>query len=67
MCFGTKILITKNTHAHVEPVIKKGLLGRFELDELAYVKVKGKEIEVKILALKALKQQEIPPHVDVIP
>jgi len=50
----------------VEPVIKKGLSGHFGLNELAYVKVKGKEIEVKILALKALKQQEIPPHVDVV-
>jgi hypothetical protein len=51
----------------VEPVIKKGLSGHFGLNELAYVKVKGKEIEMKILALKALKQQEIPPHVDVVP
>jgi len=65
--YGTRILITENTYAHVEPLIKKGLLGHFELNELAKVKVKGKENEVKILGLKGLKQVELPPEADVVP
>ncbi|HUO77633.1 MAG TPA: adenylate/guanylate cyclase domain-containing protein [Thermodesulfovibrionales bacterium] len=65
--YGTRILITENTYAHVEPLIKKGLLGHFELNELAKVKVKGKENEVKILGLKGLTQREVPPQADVVP
>jgi adenylate cyclase len=65
--YGTRILITENTYAQVEPLIKKGLLGHFELNELAKVKVKGKENEVKILGLKGLKQVELPPQADVVP
>jgi len=65
--YGTRILITENTYAQVEPLIKKGLLGHFELNELAKVKVKGKENEVKIFGLKGLKQVELPPQADVVP
>jgi adenylate cyclase len=65
--YGTRILITENTYAQVEPLIKKGSLGHFELNELAKVKVKGKEIEVKIFGLKGLTQTELPAQVDAVP
>jgi adenylate cyclase len=54
--YGARILITENTVEHVKPVIEKGLFGHLELRELAYVKVKGKEKEVKIFAVKDLKE-----------
>jgi len=65
--YGSRIIITENTYAHVEPVIKEGLLGHFELHELAHVKVKGKENEVKIFGLRGLTQVEAPPNADVVP
>jgi adenylate cyclase len=54
--YGTRILITGNTFEYVEPLLKKGTLGHFTLEELACVKVKGKEEEVRILALKGKKR-----------
>lgn len=51
--YGTRILITENTYDYIAPVIEKGSLGHFELNELARVKVKGKEKEVKIFELKS--------------
>jgi class 3 adenylate cyclase len=65
--YGTRILITENTYTHVEPVLKKGQLGHVELTELAKVKVKGKENEVKIFGLRGLRQQEVSPQGDGAP
>jgi len=53
--YGTRILITENTYNYAEPIIKKGLFGHLEFRELAYVKVKGKEKEVKIFELKGIR------------
>lgn len=50
--YGTRILITENTYEYVKPIVSKGMLGHFEMNELSSVKVKGKEKEVKIFALK---------------
>ncbi len=55
--YGTRILITENTYSHLEPLVRKGQLGHFELNELASVKVKGKEKEARIFGLKGLKSQ----------
>lgn len=55
--YGTRILITENTYIHLEPIVKKGGLGHFELKELASVKVKGKEKEAKIFGLKSLESK----------
>ena len=54
--YGTRIIITENTLEHVKPVIEKGLFGHLVFRELAYVKVKGKEKEVKIFELKGTKE-----------
>lgn len=53
--YGTRILITENTYAYIEPIVSKGKMGHIELNELASVKVKGKEREAKIFGLKALE------------
>lgn len=50
--YGTRILITDNTFAYIEPLVQKGAFGHIELNELASVKVKGKENEVKIFGIK---------------
>ncbi|MBI5639091.1 MAG: adenylate/guanylate cyclase domain-containing protein [Nitrospirae bacterium] len=54
--YNTRILITENTFQGIEPVIRAGLFGHYELSELETVKVKGKEQGIKLLGLKGLKQ-----------
>jgi adenylate cyclase len=54
--YGSRILITENTFAHIEPLIQKGAFGHIEIKELGSVKVKGKENEVKILGLKEMQK-----------
>ena len=49
--FGTRILITENTYAYIDPLMHKGLFGQCKLTELGVVSVKGKEKETKIFSL----------------
>jgi adenylate cyclase len=53
--YGSRILITDNTVKELEPLINKNAFGHFGLDNLGSVKVKGKEEEIKIFALKSRK------------
>ncbi len=50
--YGTRILITENTSGYIAPLIERRAFGHVELKELASVKVKGKEREVRIWGLK---------------
>lgn len=52
--YGVRILVTENTVNSIKSSIKEGAGGDFEFTELASVKVKGKEKEVKIFALKKM-------------
>jgi adenylate cyclase len=52
--YGVRILITDNTVGYIEPLIKEGTFEHAVLKELACVKVKGKEKEVKIFEVKGL-------------
>ncbi|MEW6584892.1 MAG: adenylate/guanylate cyclase domain-containing protein [Nitrospirota bacterium] len=58
--FNAKIVITEFTLEHLKPLLEKKSFGHIELNELARVKVKGKEQEVSIFEVKNLK--EGPPH-----
>ena len=53
--YKTRILLAENTVKDIEPLIKSGAFGHFELIELASVKVKGKQREVKISGLRSGK------------
>lgn len=53
--YGSRILITGNTFAHIEPLLRNGGVGHLQLTELASVKVKGKEQEVKIFGIKDMR------------
>lgn len=55
--YKTRILLAENTVKSIEPLIKSGVFGHFELIELASVKVKGKEQEVKIFGLKSERHE----------
>jgi len=54
--YGCRILVTENTAEHIAPLLGKGAFGHFELKELAAVKVKGKEREVKIFGLRDVEE-----------
>ena len=54
--YGVRLLITDKTVEFIKPLMDKGMFGHLELRELGSVKVKGKENEVKIFAVKGLKQ-----------
>ncbi len=56
--YGARILVAESTVTSIESLIEKGAIGHFELRDLAFVKVKGKEKEIKIFELKGLKQRE---------
>ena len=53
--YKTRILLAENSVKSIEPLMKSGAFGHLELKELASVKVKGKEQEVKIFGLKGYK------------
>jgi len=53
--YGSRILITENTLRAIEPAIKRGSMGHLELEEIACVRVKGREEEVRIFGLRRLK------------
>ncbi|MBI5103226.1 MAG: adenylate/guanylate cyclase domain-containing protein [Nitrospirae bacterium] len=46
--YGTRILITENTYAAIKPVLNQGAIGNCIFQDLASVRVKGKEQEVRI-------------------
>ncbi len=54
--YGCRILVTENTAEHIAPFLEKGAFGHLELKELAAVKVKGKEREVKIFGLRDVEE-----------
>ncbi len=54
--YGSRILITENTLQHIQPLIAAGGIGHVEIRDLASVRVKGKEREVRICSVVGLKQ-----------
>ncbi|MEK6679124.1 MAG: adenylate/guanylate cyclase domain-containing protein [Nitrospirota bacterium] len=56
--YKTRILLAENSVKSLEPLVKSGGFGHFELIELASVKVKGKVQEVKIFGLKSGKHEK---------
>jgi adenylate cyclase len=57
--YNAKIIVTESTIKHLDVLIKKGLVGHYQLKELETVRVKGKEKEIKIFELKGLRHGEI--------
>ncbi len=55
--YGSRILITENTLQHIEPGIQGGRLGHVEIRDLASVRVKGKEQEVRIYSVIGLEHE----------
>jgi adenylate cyclase len=51
--YGTRILITENTHRAIQEDPEHGSFGLYLFEDLASVKVKGKEQEVRIFSCRA--------------
>lgn len=51
--YGTRIIVTENTIKGIDQTMRDGLIG------LPFVKVKGKEKEIKIFGIKGLKLKSI--------
>ncbi len=49
--YDTRILITEFTHAKIEGVLVNGRIGHADLKEIDTVKVKGKEIPIKVFSV----------------
>lgn len=59
--YNVRIIVTEFTISQLNPLIKEGLIGHYQLKGLETVKVKGKEKEVKIFELKGLPHEEVYP------
>lgn len=55
--YGVRILTTENTIGALDSIIRSEHIGHVEIGEIAVVKVKGKEKEVKIFGIKGLKPE----------
>jgi adenylate cyclase len=55
--YQSRILITDATYAEIAGLIESGSIGHVEVRELDAVKVKGKDEEVKIIAITSLKNE----------
>jgi adenylate cyclase len=60
--YGVKIILTEFTKNHLESIITKELIGHYELKSLEAVKVRGKEKEVEIFALKGIPHEKSQPE-----
>jgi adenylate cyclase len=60
--YGEKIILTEFTKNYLERMITKELIGHYELRVLETVKVKGKEKEVQLFALKGLPHEKPQPE-----
>jgi len=56
--YGVKIILTEFTMNYLESMITRELIGHYELRSLEAVKVKGKEKEVEIFALKGMPHEK---------
>jgi len=56
--YGVKIILTEFTKNYLENMITRELIGHYELRSLEAVKVKGKEKEVEIFALKGMPHEK---------
>jgi adenylate cyclase len=60
--YNAKIILTEFTKNYLESMITRELIGHYELRALEAVKVKGKEKEVQIFALKGLPHEQSQPE-----
>jgi adenylate cyclase len=60
--YGVKIILTEFTRNYMESMITRELIGHYELRALEAVKVKGKEKEVEIFALKGIPHEKSQPE-----
>lgn len=60
--YGAKIILTEFTKNYLESMITRELIGHYELRSLEAVKVKGKEKEVEIFALKGIPHEKSQPE-----
>ncbi|KAF0221786.1 MAG: adenylate [Geobacteraceae bacterium] len=57
--YGSRILTTGNTYENLKPVLSRGAFGHVTFTEHEPVKVRGKEEDVRIFAVKPLKVDDL--------
>jgi adenylate cyclase len=60
--YGVRIILTEFTKNYLESIITKELIGHCELRSLEAVKIKGKEKEVELFALKGIPHEHSQPE-----